>query len=112
MEIGIKLPGTGQGAPLISLQNVIKLTMGPIRLTYNSTNQSYILMLTEIALSLLGLLKIPPNGATSFFLFGNPDGASSADGLGWYALYNNEPPEQKALAPPRAVRRVRRTPRS
>jgi 7,8-dihydro-6-hydroxymethylpterin-pyrophosphokinase len=91
MEVGIKLPGTGQGAPLISLQNVIKLSMGPIRLAYDTTNKAYVLMLTEIALSLFGLLKIPPNGAISFFLFGNPKGASSADGLGWYALYDNEP---------------------
>ena len=91
MEVGIKLPGTGQGAPLISLQNVLKLSMGPIRLAYDTTNKAYVLMLTEIALSLFGLLKIPPNGAISFFLFGNPQGASSADGLGWYALYDNEP---------------------
>jgi hypothetical protein len=91
MEVGIKLPGTAQGAPLISLQNVIKLSIGPIRLAYDSTNKAYVLMLTEIALSLLGMLKIPPNGAISFFLFGNPQGANTADGLGWYALYDNEP---------------------
>ena len=39
------------------------------------------LLLDEIALTFLGLLKIPPNGSTSFYLFG--EGPGSTAGLGW-----------------------------
>jgi len=58
-------------------------------LFYDSTKQAYVLLLNQIALSFLGLLKIPPNGATAFYLFG--DAVSSSSALGWYAIYNNEP---------------------
>ena len=90
MQIGLHLPGTAQGAPLISLQNVLKLSIGQIQLAYDDTAKEYLLLLDSIALTFLGLLKIPPNGSTSFYLFGAPN--SSAAGLGWYASYNNEPP--------------------
>ena len=90
--VGIKLPGTGGGAKLISLQSVLKLSIGQIRLAYANNPQtgqySFLLMLTDIALKFLGLLKIPPNGATLFYLFGNPNSDGKASGLGWYAMYN------------------------
>lgn len=85
--IGISLPGTGGGAKLISLQNVMKLAIGQIRLAYDTTQSSFLLMFTEIALQFLGLLKIPPNGSTLFYLFGNPNAGGEASGLGWYAMY-------------------------
>jgi hypothetical protein len=88
-QIGLQLPGTAQGAPLISLQKVLKLSIGPIQLFFDATHQAYVLVLNELALSFLGLLKIPPNGATAFYLFGDASGTASA--LGWYAIYNNEP---------------------
>ncbi|HEX6371221.1 MAG TPA: hypothetical protein VF006_20040 [Longimicrobium sp.] len=93
VQVGLQLPGTAQGAPLISLQNVLKLSIGPIQLLYDNTAKSYLLLLNELALSFLGLLKLPPNGATAFYLFGDPSGGqgSSQSGLGWYAIYNNEP---------------------
>lgn len=99
VQVGLQLPGTAQGAPLISLQNVLKLSIGQIALAYTSTadkgaakRYGFLLVLNEIAMVFLGLLKIPPNGATSFYLFGDPAGA---DALGWYAIYNNEPPSKK-----------------
>lgn len=91
--IGISLPGTGGGAKLISLQSVLKLSIGQIRLTYAphddsiDPKKSFLLMFTEIALKFLGLLKVPPNGSTLFYLFGNPDAGGKASGLGWYAMY-------------------------
>lgn len=97
--VGIELPGTGSKGDLFSLQSVIKLSIGVVQLFYNAEQQSFLLLLNEIALKLLGLLKIPPNGATAFFLFGNPQ-ATASTGLGWYAVYNQDqpkPPSQESL---------------
>ncbi|OEJ99125.1 hypothetical protein A8C32_08090 [Flavivirga aquatica] len=88
--VGITLPGTGGGAKLISLQTVLKLSIGQIRLAYDSDKSSFLLMFTEIALKFFGLLKIPPNGSSLFYLFGNPKSNDKASGLGWYAMYNKE----------------------
>lgn len=92
--INLALPGTGGGAKLISLQTVLSLSIGMLRLTYDTTKNSFLLMMTEIALKFLGILKLPPSGSTSFFLFGNPNAGGKPSGLGWYAMYNNEPKTQ------------------
>ena len=91
----ISLPGTSGGASLISLQNVLKLSIGQIRLSFDTTSNAFLLMLTEIALKFLGLLKIPPSGTTLFYLFGNPKSGGKASGLGWYAMYSKG--KQKAM---------------
>lgn len=88
--VGISLPGTGGGAKLISLQNVMKLSIGQIRLMYIQKQNSFLLLFTEIALKFLGLLKLPPGGNTLFYLFGNPQAGGKASGLGWYAMYSTE----------------------
>ncbi|WP_232451640.1 hypothetical protein [Burkholderia ubonensis] len=85
--LGIQLPGAGGGAKVISLQNVLRLSIGQIWLTYDRKKSSFLLMLTEIALKFMGLLKIPPSGSTLFYLFGNPRSDGIASGLGWYAQY-------------------------
>jgi hypothetical protein len=85
--VALALPGTGGGAKLISLQSVLKLSIGQLRLTFDTGAKSFLLMFTEIALKFLGLLKIPPNGSTLFYLFGNPEGDGKPSGLGWYAKY-------------------------
>ncbi|HJT59190.1 MAG TPA: hypothetical protein VJ761_21970 [Ktedonobacteraceae bacterium] len=85
--VGLELPGTGGGAQLISLQTVLKLSIGQIRLTYLQEQQSFLLLFSEIALRFLGLLKIPPGGNTIFYLFGNPQSEGESAGLGWYTLY-------------------------
>jgi hypothetical protein len=93
---GVQLPGAGSGGDVFSLQSVLKLSIGVVQLFYNDTQKSFLLLLNEIALKFLGLLKVPPSGATAFFLFGNPK-ADSSTGLGWYAIYNQE---QKKPAKP------------
>jgi hypothetical protein len=98
---GIQLPGAGAGGDVFSLQSVLKLSIGVVQLFYNDTEQSFLLLLNEIALKFLGLLRVPPSGATAFFLFGNPK-ADSSTGLGWYAIYNQEatnPPKIQAALP-------------
>lgn len=89
-SLGLSLPGAGGGGKLISLQSVMKLSIGQIRLTYDTSKTSFLLMFTEIALQFLGMLKVPPNGSTLFYLFGNPDSGGKASGLGWYAMYKKE----------------------
>lgn len=96
-SVNLALPGTGGGGKLISLQTVLSLSIGLLRLTYDTKAGSFLLMMTEIALKFLGLLKIPPNGSTSFYLFGNPQADGKPSGLGWYAIYNNEPKKPDAL---------------
>jgi len=93
----LSLPGAGAGAKLISLQTVLSLSVGTLRLTFDTRKNGFLLMMTEIALKLFGLLKIPPNGATAFYLFGNPKAGGSPSGLGWYAIYNNMPVPPKLL---------------
>lgn len=90
---GLRLPGTGGGAKLISLQTVLKLSIGQMVLTFDRRTNSFLLMLTEIALRFLGLLKIPPSGSSTFFLFGNPKSEGKPSGLGWYAMYNQIKPK-------------------
>lgn len=96
--VALQLPGTSGGAELLSLENILKLSIGQLRLAIDrdKTPAAFVLMLTEIALKFLGLLKIPPSGSTSFYLFGNPDPGAGPSGLGWYAQFDNEPPK-KAL---------------
>lgn len=92
--IGLKLPGTGGGASLLSLQGVMQLSIGGIRLLHlqgkDGQRGSFMMVLSEIALKFLGLLKLPPNGATAFYLFGNPRAGGKAGKLGWYAVYNQD----------------------
>lgn len=101
----VQMPGSNQGAPLISLQTVLSLSYGTIQLLYRpkptGEGHQYMFVLNEIALKFLGLLKVPPSGATAFYLFGDAQGSAAQSGLGWYAAYNNEPKPAKApLLPP------------
>ena len=97
--VGIRLPGTGGGAKLISLQTVLKLSIGQMVLTFDRSSNSFLLMLTEIALRFLGLLKIPPSGSSTFFLFGNPKNEGEPSGLGWYAMFNQLKPKDEPINP-------------
>lgn len=106
--VSLALPGTSGGASLISLQNVLKLSIGQIRLAFAPPAPNppagapqkcaFLLMFTDIALTFLGLLKIPPTGSTVFYLFGNSNAGGKASGLGWYTMYKKAPPAQDAAA--------------
>ncbi|MDV7392700.1 hypothetical protein RZS08_15135, partial [Arthrospira platensis SPKY1] len=82
--MGLKLPGVDPNAKALSLQGILKLSIDTLQLV--STEQGFILKLNDIGLKFLGLLKIPPGGATSFYLFGNPEDGKKE--IGWYASYN------------------------
>ncbi|HEV7881029.1 hypothetical protein [Bradyrhizobium sp.] len=92
---GLQLPGVTAKSKLLSLEGVLALSIGDIRLTYaapddKTTTRYWVLWLSDIALKFLGLLKIPPNGAISFACFGNPDANGVPSALGWYAVYNQD----------------------
>ncbi|GKX27676.1 hypothetical protein SH1V18_01560 [Vallitalea longa] len=88
--VGIKLPGVSGSSKMFSLQGVFKLSIKDIMLKYMIKQKVYMLVLSDIALRFFGLLKLPPNGSTSFYLFGNPDSESTSSELGWYTIYNQD----------------------
>jgi hypothetical protein len=90
VQVGLKLPGAGPDGGLLDLQGVVKLAVGDMRLVYVREQQSFLLVLHQIALRFMGLLKLPPSGDTDFYLFGNPKSGGRASGLGWYAVYRKK----------------------
>lgn len=91
--LGIKLPGTGGGAKLLSIEGVLRVSIGRVELCRVPSGKpgagAYVLVLDDIALKFLGLLKLPPSGNTSFRLFGKPGTVGQPDptALGWLAMY-------------------------
>ncbi|MEV7595931.1 hypothetical protein AB0O91_00905 [Kitasatospora sp. NPDC089797] len=86
---GLQLPGAAPGAKALSLEGILKLSIGRLQLlrqpVAGSTQQkAFVLKLANIGLSVLGLAKLPPGVAIHFFLFGDPKGNGA---LGWYAAY-------------------------
>jgi hypothetical protein len=100
--VGLRLPGVAAKTNLLSLEGILALSIGTMRLTYDVpsgvSKRYWVLWLTEIALKFLGLLKIPPNGSTSFVCFGNPAAGGDPTALGWYAVYNQDKQKQNQLA--------------
>ena len=90
---GIKLPGTSSDAKLLSLQGVLKLSIDTLKMEFipddtDAIEGSFMLTLGNIALKFLGIVQLPPGGATNFLLFGNPKKGAPSKSLGWYASYN------------------------
>lgn len=86
---GLSLPGAAPAASAFSLQGVIKLSTGPIKLVYapgvdDPGKNFYALRLENIGIKILGFVKLPPSATIQFFLFGDPEGSGS---LGWWASY-------------------------
>ena len=91
--VGLKLPGT-EGVGALGLQGIVKVTIDDIELipiAEDGQGTTYLLKLQDIALSLLGLKKIPSSSGTTFYLFASPDRSAGKPPLGWYAIYNPDP---------------------
>jgi hypothetical protein len=83
----IKLPGVNPQAPFFSLQGVIKINIGSIQLVLaDGSDSAYLMKINNIALKLLAL-SFPSGGNVNFFLFGNPNGTSDPQSVGWYTGY-------------------------
>ncbi|MBL4708249.1 MAG: hypothetical protein JKY48_07410, partial [Flavobacteriales bacterium] len=96
MDVGIKLPGSGGAKKLLSLENVIKLSIDQISFEAmaqdgDEAKLAYILTFFNIGLKFFSI-HLPLSGAFNAALFGDPAGANNkTSSLGWYAAYDNMP---------------------
>ena len=100
-SVGIQLPGTGGVGKLLSIQGVLKLSIGDGELLLGETSDkrpAYMLKIGKIALKFL-IFSFPPNGNTVFFLFGDPQPEAPQTTMGWYAAYT----KKSSAAPPRTI---------
>jgi hypothetical protein len=87
---GLKLPGVNPQAPSLSLQGVIKMDIGSIRIDIaDGEGTAYLMKINNIALKVLSL-TFPPGGQIGFFLFGNPSETAPPESLGWYGAYKKK----------------------
>lgn len=90
-SVGLHLPGAGGQAKMLSLQGVLKLTIGDLQLrqvpAQGGGADAYMLTLRSIALHFLAL-QFPPSGSTAFYLFGQPGATPGVRSpLAWYGAY-------------------------
>lgn len=101
-EVQIKLPGTGGGKKLLSLQGVLKLSIQFFEFTRLGTEDvQYQLWFRNAGLSLLGM-KLPTEGRIDMVLGGDPERKLEAGSLSWLAAYYRE--EKPALATQRLLK--------
>ncbi len=89
---GLQLPGAAPGAKLMSIQGVLRVTVGALALRRDPVEgqpgvAAFVLRLNDVGLTFLGVAKLPPGAVINFFLFGDPAGSGS---LGWYAAYTKQ----------------------
>lgn len=94
---GLQLPGAAPGAKLMSIQGVLRVTVGALALRRDPVAgqpgvSAFVLRLNDVGLTFLGVAKLPPGAVINFFLFGDPAGTGS---LGWYAAYTK--PKESGL---------------
>ena len=87
---GIQLPGNNGKTEFISLQNMLKLSIDQIWLMRDTDKESFLLLFTDIALKIFGMIKIPPGGSTMFYIFGDTSTNEESKELGWYAMYQKD----------------------
>jgi len=83
VAVGLKLPGSGGGGSLLSLESVLKLKIGALAM--QRSDGTYVLALDRISLSVL-MLTFPSHGQIGASLFADPTGKDHTT-LGWYAAY-------------------------
>jgi hypothetical protein len=92
---GIKLPGLSSQSKMLSLQGVLKLDIGSIKLLMAKTDSSsnsataFLLMMNNITMKFLSK-SFPSGGNIDFYLFGDPDTTTQPSSLGWYAAYQKK----------------------
>jgi hypothetical protein len=96
-EVQIKLPGTGGGKKLLSLQGVLKLSVQYFEFRFlTKPGMQYQLYFKNMGLSVLGK-KLPSEGTTDMVLSGDPDRKLEAGSLAWMAAYYREEKPKKLL---------------
>jgi hypothetical protein len=99
-QIYAKMPfSRGIAGTNFSIEGVLKFAIGSILFFNDPSINQYSMIFTEVGVSLLGK-KLPPNGSTILYLFGNPDNPSSVDSgksnLGWFGAYKTNKPKKKS----------------
>lgn len=88
----VKMPFSGG----FSIEGVLKFAIGSVLFFNNPDKKEYAMIFTEVGVSLLGK-KLPPNGSTVLYLFGNPDspaaGDSGSSNLAWFGAYKQDKKE-------------------
>ncbi|MBC7967585.1 MAG: hypothetical protein H7Z17_16850, partial [Fuerstia sp.] len=101
-EVQIKLPGTGGGKKLLSLQGVLKLSIQYFEFITlpigTSSDLQYRLDFKNMGLSVLGM-KLPTTGAIDMKLSGDPLKQLDAGSLAWIAAYYLEDKSASAVTP-------------
>ncbi|GJM32296.1 MAG: hypothetical protein DHS20C18_12970 [Saprospiraceae bacterium] len=98
---GIQLPGLSSKAKLLSIQGVLKLNIGSIKLLKAEKEgqpeaTAYLLMMNNIAMKFLSK-QFPSSGSIDFFLFGDPNNDAKPSSMGWYAAYNKKKKSPEAV---------------
>lgn len=92
-EVQIKLPGTGGGKKLLSLEGVLKLSIQYFEFTTapltGADDVQYQLYFRNAGLSVLGM-KLPTEGRMDMVLLGDPERKLEAGSLSWVAAYYRE----------------------
>ena len=91
VAVGLRLPGSGGGGSLLSLESVLRLKIGALAM--QRSDGTYVLALDRITLSVL-MLTFPSHGQIGASLFGDPTGKDHTT-LGWYAGYAKDKEPQK-----------------
>lgn len=97
----VKMPFSGGGGGSgFSIEGVLKFAIGSILFFNNPATKEYAMIFTEVGVSLLGK-KLPPDGSTVLYLFGNPDSpaadASGSSNLAWFGAYKQNKKKQTGL---------------
>lgn len=82
----IHLPGITAGG--LPIQGLLNLTAARATLEYDETARRFFLRLRDLAVQVLGVAKLPPEGKTDLLLFGAPEQQNG--GLCWYGVYRKK----------------------
>lgn len=104
----VKMPFSGGGSGgSFSIEGVLKFAIGSVLFFNDPVKKEYAMIFTEVGVSLLGK-KLPPNGSTVLYLFGNPDSpaadASGSSNLAWFGAYKQNKKKEKGLKKLKAKR--------
>lgn len=97
----VKMPFSGgSSGSSFSIEGVLKFAIGSVLFFNDPVKKEYAMIFTEVGVSLLGK-KLPPNGNTVLYLFGNPESPATDDSgssnLAWFGAYKKEEASPKKL---------------
>ncbi|MBW3519855.1 hypothetical protein [Flavobacterium sp. NKUCC04_CG] len=102
-HIYVKMPFSGGGGGF-SIEGVLKFEIGSVLFFNEPKTRQYAMIFTQVGVSLLGK-KLPPNGSTVLYLFGNPDSpaasGSASSNLAWFGAYKQDKKQELSKPKPK-----------